>query len=236
MERASALFGIFCCHNSSKNQPIARNFLVTTLPPYAAVGPCGRAAIVKRNPDGQDIVRIVAERCVHEADKGLHGSAGASQQDQGQGDLSGDERAVGAATVDASGNFARSRLHDLVDLRPESCSAGQSPKRMPVASAMPTLIRCSSKEPPTEPATQRSHLSPRDSMYHLKHSVSFHEIVRLGGLVPSDQTNRKLSRTGGNWCEIGLGRTESWNSRRPAHAKPCVRQTDYSAMCQVPHP
>jgi hypothetical protein len=47
-------------------------------------------------------------------------------------------------------------------------------------------IQCSSKEPPTERATQRSHLSPHDSMCHVKHSFSFHEIVRLGGLVPSD--------------------------------------------------
>ena len=47
-------------------------------------------------------------------------------------------------------------------------------------------IQCSSKGPPTEPATQRGHLSPHDSMRRHKHSVSFNEIVRLGGVIPSD--------------------------------------------------
>jgi hypothetical protein len=49
------------------------------------------------------------------------------------------------------------------------------------------VIQCSSKEPPTERVTQRSHPSPHDGMCHLRHSVNFHEILRLGGLVPGDR-------------------------------------------------
>jgi hypothetical protein len=47
-------------------------------------------------------------------------------------------------------------------------------------------IQCFSKEPPSERAAEHSHLSPHYSMCHPKHSVSFSEIVRLGGLVLSD--------------------------------------------------
>src|SRR5580698_4589934 len=72
-------------------------------------------SVMDGDSDGHDVVRIVAERGVHQAQEAFDGGAGSSEHEEGEGDLPGNERVVDAPAADAAGGFAGVGLHDRAD-------------------------------------------------------------------------------------------------------------------------
>ena len=70
-----------------------------------------------RDSDGHRIVRIVAQLRADQAHESVHCGRRGRQQQQRQGDLSCDQKAMRAFPAPSAGGSTRARLHELRDLR-----------------------------------------------------------------------------------------------------------------------